>query len=222
MAYIPLVRIAPGPWRRVIWLLPIAALALSAVVVFGCGSDGEESTTTPTRPTTSSAATGSGDDSVRPSTKGSEDGTGGRSEKGATAKRPAAKSPPGTQDGKGRGGPHGGAGPPAASGGGEQGGGSRTASSDSGRCPAGVSRRECEAIAEQVSDTPSYSVSSVEDCVKAIGKEGCERLLETETASQGGSPSIDVNECLKNPTPPCEAALRPILEGEQAASNAKK
>ena len=73
-----------------------------------------------------------------------------------------------------------------------------------------------------MSDTPSYSVSSVEDCVKAIGKEGCERLLEAEKASQGGGPSIDVNECMKNPTPRCEAALRPILEAEQAASNAKK
>ena len=152
---------------------------------------------------------------------------GGSPEKGSPAKVTAEKSPPGKQGGKDSGGSRGVGSPPASGDGahggdGPHGGDGRTASSNSGRCPSGVSRSQCEVIAEQVSDTPSYAVSSVEDCVKAIGKEGCERLLEVERAAQGGSPSIDVNECLQNPTPRCEAALRPILEAEQAASNAKK
>ena len=196
------------------------------MVAFGCGSDGNESTATRAAPR--SAATAPADDSALAGAKGlagaqgSDERAGGGSGEVAKAKGTTEKSPPGKQNGEGSGGSRGGAAPAPASEAGAHRGGSRTANSNSGRCPSGVSRAECEVIAEQVSDTPSYSVSSVEDCVKAIGKEGCERLLETERASQGGSPSIDVNECLKNPTPRCEAALRPILEAEQAASNATK
>ena len=196
---------------------------LSAVILFGCGSDGDESTAT--RATPPSVVTAPADDPAPPGAEGPDDGAGGSPGKGSPAKVTAEKSPPAKQGGKDPGGSRGGgrgAGSPPASGDGAHGGESQTASSNSGRCPSEVSRSQCEAIAEQVSDTPSYSVSSVEDCVKAIGREGCERLLEAEKASQGGDPSIDVNGCMKNPTPRCEAALRPILEAEQAASNAKK
>jgi len=220
--YILLVRIAPQPRprRRVKWLLPIAALALSAAA-YGCGSTGDEGPVTPAAPP--STVTGPADASVPPGAEGHSGRPAEGSKGGVAAKGTATSSPRGKQDGKGSGGSHGGGAdsPPETADRIPRGGG-RTASSNSGRCPSGVSRSECELIAEQVSDTPSFSVSSVEDCVKAIGKEGCERLLEAESASKGGNPPIDVNECLKTPTPRCEAALRPILEAEQAASNAKK
>ncbi len=70
---------------------------------------------------------------------------------------------------------------------------------------------------KQTDGTPSHTVSTPQECVAAYGREQCERLLESQS-SGGGSESIDVKACLRNPTPRCEAALKPILEAEKAAA----
>lgn len=223
-------KIALGSGRRDRWVSPLAALALSAAIVSGCGS-AEDEGAAPPAVATPSASTGAGNGTAQES---EAIGRGGRGH-GATSRGGGAESsrhgakravagptPPHNAQGQvGAGADRGSSGSPHSGVDGAREGGTRVASSNSGRCPSGVSRAECEGIAEQVGETPSTSVSSPEDCVKAIGREACERLLEVESAAKGG-PSIDIKDCLERPTPRCEAALAPILEAERTASNSQR
>lgn len=208
LAYICGVRIACDPRVRGKLAPSVAMLALSVAVASGCGSGGEGSAATQAESSSASTTTaGAGHESGKRGGASSDGKVAGvktgdssrRKEDGASAS-PAADS---THT----------AGPQA------RGKGNHVARSNSGRCPSGVSRADCEAIAEQrVGDSPSSTVSSPEDCVKAIGRQQCEQLLEREAASKGGGASIDVNACLRNPTPHCEEVLRQFLEAQRPAT----
>jgi hypothetical protein len=207
-----------GRGRAREWALPAVVFALGLAAASGCGSGGESATTE----ASSSASSG------RSEPAGVTGGSGEQAAQAHTDQKTAKSSP---TIGK-TGGPappppgHGSIGSDPVQKGspsadadaeGRREGASRLGVSNSGRCPSGLSRSECEAIAEQVGNTPSHPASSVEECVKAIGKEQCERLLQNESATRNGGPSIDAKACLEHPTPRCEEALAPILEAEREA-----
>lgn len=87
-------------------------------------------------------------------------------------------------------------------------------------CPAGVSAAECKATVEKYVDTPagpSHPVVESEDCLDFMGRAECEAMLTAQQAASGVGVSVNVEECLRNPTPECEAVLKPILEAQQEA-----
>jgi hypothetical protein len=57
------------------------------------------------------------------------------------------------------------------------------------------------------------------DCLEIMSRAECEAMFTAQQAAaqQAGHP-IDVNECLKHPTPRCRALLEPVLEAQYAAS----
>jgi hypothetical protein len=227
--YIERVTIREGIRVRSSWAALATALVFAAAGFAGCGSSGDGGESGSTRaeaPSTSAPASSPaeprqpGSDESRPHRDSTKQG-----------KSPAEKAQPAGADSAGDGHTRQG-------GGGEEGrhrsrspdssqpdaavgaetGTSRVAKSNSGRCPSGVSREECKAIAAHSTEgAPSHVVSTPQECVAAYGREQCERLLEHQ-ASGAGSESIDVGACLRNPTPRCEAALVPILEAEKAAA----
>jgi hypothetical protein len=86
-------------------------------------------------------------------------------------------------------------------------------------CPAGVSAAQCKATVEKYVGTPagpSHPVVESEDCLDFMGRAECEAMLTAQQAASGVGVSVNVEECLRNPTPECEAVLKPILEAQQA------
>jgi hypothetical protein len=92
-------------------------------------------------------------------------------------------------------------------------------------CPSSASRSQCEALVagyEQSKSAPSYTVTEPEDCLKTMSRGECEVLLTAQKAAAESGTSVDVQECLRNPTPTCEAIVRPLLEQQRAAEEAAK
>jgi len=87
-------------------------------------------------------------------------------------------------------------------------------------CPPGLSRKQCGTLVSEAArtrKTPSYAVGGPRDCLKAMSRQQCEATLaEQKTASESGR-SFDVQACMSNPTPSCEAALRPAFEAQAKA-----
>ena len=83
-----------------------------------------------------------------------------------------------------------------------------------------VGREACDALVKGYltagGDSSSTSVTAPSDCSKVMSKSECEALLSAQKAA-AESPSFSVDECLADPTPACEAVLRPILEQQKAA-----
>jgi hypothetical protein len=68
------------------------------------------------------------------------------------------------------------------------------------------------------SKTPSTRIDEPGDCLKVMSRKECEELLSTQRAEREHDGSVNPEECVDNPTPECEAALRPILEAQRAAA----
>lgn len=87
-------------------------------------------------------------------------------------------------------------------------------------CPPDVDKASCEATVEEFLDSRGKSktseVAKPEDCTRAMSKQECEATLKAQKASEG-TYSVNVEECLDNPTPRCEEVLRPFFEQQQAA-----
>lgn len=87
-------------------------------------------------------------------------------------------------------------------------------------CPPEADEASCEAMVEEFliskGKSKSSEVAAPEDCTRAMSKEECEATLKAQKASQG-TYSVDVEECLDDPTPRCEEVLRPLFEQQQAA-----
>jgi hypothetical protein len=93
-------------------------------------------------------------------------------------------------------------------------------------CPKGTDVSQCEALveaSEQASSSPSYTVTQPEDCLKAMSQQECEATYSAQKqAAESGGTSVDVQACLEDPTPRCEAIVRPFLEQQRAAEEASK
>lgn len=91
-------------------------------------------------------------------------------------------------------------------------------------CPKGVDLSQCEALAEdaeQAKNAPSYVVTAPDDCLKAMSQDECEALYAAQKqAAEANGASVDVQACLRNPTPECEAVVRPLAEQQRAAEEA--
>ncbi len=87
-------------------------------------------------------------------------------------------------------------------------------------CPPDADTASCEALVEGFLAAKGKSTGSAVnepgDCTQAMSEEECERTLKAQKASEGNY-SVDVEECLANPTPRCEEVLRPLFEQQQAA-----
>jgi hypothetical protein len=87
-------------------------------------------------------------------------------------------------------------------------------------CPPDADKASCEALVEGFIDgkgkSKGHGVNGPEDCTQAMSKEECEATLKAQKAGEG-TYSVDVEECLDNPTPRCEEVLRPFFEQQQAA-----
>lgn len=89
-------------------------------------------------------------------------------------------------------------------------------------CPQGLSRAECKSVARDLAEpTPSHTMDSPRDCLAVMSKEECESLAKAVTDTPTGG-SVNVEECVKNPTPHCEEVLGPVLEALHAAHQAGK
>jgi hypothetical protein len=76
------------------------------------------------------------------------------------------------------------------------------------------SRSTCAEM-ESRAEAPSTRVEKPSDCLKTMSKGECEKLLTSQQSAAADDDSVDLEKCLKNPTPKCEAALRPILEAQR-------
>lgn len=87
-------------------------------------------------------------------------------------------------------------------------------------CPRGLSRSECEAAVKALARrSPSQTLTKPRDCLETMSKEQCEAMSRAIRAADGeAGGSVNVEECVRNPTPHCEEVLRPILEAQYAAS----
>jgi hypothetical protein len=188
--------------------LLVLAATLLALVVSGCGSGGDDSTTAPapTGPTSGS------DSGATPG--GKEPTTAGSGQK--AARRAGSK----TVEGDSRRNP-----------------GGKDVDSKPGKrhsakvkrkltkyCPQGTSKEECEGLVEgflETQDAKSAQVAEPQDCTKAMSRSQCEELLreQQQAAAREGSP-VDVQQCMEHPTPECEEALRPVFEQQIAAQQA--
>lgn len=68
-------------------------------------------------------------------------------------------------------------------------------------------------------ETPSRRFEEPSDCLKAMSREQCEALAAAEKGGHGES--VNLEECIDNPTPRCEEVLRPVYEEQVAASNGR-
>jgi hypothetical protein len=88
-------------------------------------------------------------------------------------------------------------------------------------CPAGVSAVQCgmlvEAFAHRKQAQP-HPVNAASDCLKAMSRATCEALLRAQSAAaeESGSP-VNVDACMRDPTPRCEEVLGRMLEEQRAS-----
>lgn len=89
-------------------------------------------------------------------------------------------------------------------------------------CSQGLARAKCKSVARDLAEpSPSHTMDSPRDCLAVMSKEECESLAKAVTGAPTGG-SVNVEECLKNPTPHCEEVLGPVLEAMHAAHQAGK
>jgi hypothetical protein len=194
-----------------------------AIAVAGCGSSGD--TTSEKAPGAVVAGSDDSGSSLDPQNRNgaNEGGNKGAGESGTGAGdgRAAAQndSPTGAgRSGGGKQGNHGHAGAQA------QAPGGSTERVTAKHCPNGVDLAQCEALAkdaEQAKNAPSYAVTKPEGCLRTMSQGECEALYAAQKqAAESNGASVDVQACLKNPTPECEAVVRPLLERQRAAEEA--
>ena len=86
-------------------------------------------------------------------------------------------------------------------------------------CPQGVGSSTCTALVEAyvaAQGAESQPLTSAEGCTATRSRAECEKVLQEQSEASEGE-SLNVQECLANMTPQCEAALRPMFESQQAA-----
>lgn len=90
-------------------------------------------------------------------------------------------------------------------------------------CPPDADDASCEAMVDGFiagrGDSKGKPLNDPEDCTQTRSKQECERDLRAQKAAED-TYSVDVEECLADPTPRCEAVLRPLFEQQQAAEEA--
>ena len=88
-------------------------------------------------------------------------------------------------------------------------------------CPRGLKRAECKSVAEDLAEpSPSHTMEDPRDCLAVMSRDQCEALAEAVTGTSTGS--VNVEECVRNPTPHCEEVLGPVLEAMYEAHRAGK
>lgn len=56
------------------------------------------------------------------------------------------------------------------------------------------------------------------DCLEVASRAECQALVAAQAAAEQAGESVNVQQCISDPTPQCEAALRQIVENQNAAS----
>ena len=86
-------------------------------------------------------------------------------------------------------------------------------------CTQSLKRAECESVVKDLAEpSPSHTMEDPHDCLAVMSKEECEALAKAVTGTPSGS--VNVEECLKNPTPHCEEVLGAALEAMYEAHQA--
>jgi hypothetical protein len=84
-------------------------------------------------------------------------------------------------------------------------------------CPRGLTRAECRSVVKQLAKaSPSHRMNEPRDCLEVMSRDECEALARALADARTGS--VNVEECVRNPTPHCEEVLGPVLEAQYAAS----
>jgi hypothetical protein len=82
-------------------------------------------------------------------------------------------------------------------------------------CPRGLSPAQCEETVKQYGSAapgPTVPASTADDCVAVMGQAECEALLAKQQAAAKEGESVSVDECLREPTPRCEAVFGPVIK----------
>lgn len=90
-----------------------------------------------------------------------------------------------------------------------------------GDCPDGLSAAECGALVEaygqaKAKGADATTLESPRDCLAVMSRGECEAMLGAQKAAAeaAGTPII-VEECMRNPTPRCEEALKQMFESQR-------
>jgi hypothetical protein len=89
-------------------------------------------------------------------------------------------------------------------------------------CPGGLDSDQCGALVEGFLNgkgaTP-HALASPGDCEATMSQAACEAMLGAQKAAaeNAGTP-VNVEECIENPTPRCEAVLGQMFEAQRSAS----
>jgi hypothetical protein len=88
-------------------------------------------------------------------------------------------------------------------------------------CPAGVTAVQCgtlvEAFAKGKRSHP-HPVTKASDCLRVMSRENCEALLSAQkAAAEQSHDPVNVEDCMRNPTPRCEEVLKQVFEEQRAA-----
>jgi hypothetical protein len=171
---------------------PLIAPLALVLALSGCGGDTAPTVSTPS---TSPPAEATGTTSAKAA---NPPGQGGRERSQAKKKQPAR--PPAQVVARAR---------------------SRTASRV---CRHAMSRRDCATRLRGMSVTShSHAVESPRDCVKARSRAQCKELIAAQAAAaKEVGESVDVEKCIEEPTPRCEAALRKVAEEQSRAQQSEK
>jgi hypothetical protein len=194
-----------------IWL-GVLAIGTAGILLAGCGS-GDEATSATERTSAEAAAPDSGGEGPERKSGPSrapadrDGGQSGKSNKSGKEAGHGQATDPGSADTPGE-------------------GGSTSARREKAErklkehCPPDADKASCEALVEGFLASKGKSTGSAvnepSDCTQAMSEEECERTLKAQKASEGNY-SVDVEECLADPTPRCEEVLRPLFEQQQAA-----
>jgi hypothetical protein len=194
-----------------IWL-GVSAIAAAGILLAGCGSGDE--TTSATERTSAEVATpdsgGEGQEKKSGPNRAPADRDGGQSGKSNKSGKKAGHgqaADPGSVDTPGD-------------------DGSTSARREKAErklkehCPPDADKASCEVLVEGFlaakGKSAGHAVDEPGECTQAMSEEECERTLKAQKASEGNY-SVDVEECLADPTPRCEEVLRPLFEQQQAA-----
>jgi hypothetical protein len=83
-------------------------------------------------------------------------------------------------------------------------------------CLEQFSRATCAEMAKPA-EAPSQRIEEPDDCLQVMSRDECEALVAAQQAARYGE-SVNLEECIENPTPRCEEVLRSVLEAQEAAS----
>jgi hypothetical protein len=89
-------------------------------------------------------------------------------------------------------------------------------------CPSGIDAAQCgmlvEASAKEGESDP-HALNEPRNCAEAMSQSNCESMLAAQkAAAERSAAPVSVDECVRNPTPRCEAMLGPMFEEQRAAS----